>query len=319
MQQGKPGRGRIYNSITETIGDTPLVRMARLPKEAGVVADILLKLEFFNPISSVKDRIGVAMIDALESQGIITPGKSVLVEPTSGNTGIALAFVAAARGYKLILVMPETMSIERRKMLMLLGAEVVLTEGPKGMKGAIAKAHEIVAATPGAIIPQQFENPANPDIHRHTTAEEIWNDTEGKVDVVISGVGTGGTITGVGQVLKAKKPSVRMIALEPEDSPILSGGQPGPHKIQGIGAGFVPAILDRKVIDEVITISNETAFETARKAARLEGIPVGISSGAAIAAALEVGARPEMAGKTIVAIIPSFAERYLSTALFEGL
>ncbi len=319
MQQGKPGRGRIYDSITQTIGDTPLVRMARLPKEAGVKADILLKLEFFNPISSVKDRIGVAMVDALEKQGIITPGKSTLVEPTSGNTGIALAFVAAAKGYKLILVMPETMSIERRKMLMILGAEVVLTEGPKGMKGAIAKAQEIVAATPGAIIPQQFENPANPDIHRHTTAEEIWNDTEGKVDVVISGVGTGGTITGVGQVLKAKKPSVRMIALEPEDSPILSGGQPGPHKIQGIGAGFVPSILDRKVIDEVITISNETAFETARKAARVEGIPVGISSGAAIAAALEVGARPDMAGKTIVAIIPSFAERYLSTALFEGL
>ena len=319
MQQGKPGRGRIYNSITETIGDTPLVRLVRLPKEAGVKADILLKLEFFNPISSVKDRIGVAMIETLEKQGIITPGKSTLVEPTSGNTGIALAFVAAAKGYKLILVMPETFSIERRKMLLLLGAEVVLTEGPKGMKGAIAKAQEIVKATPGAIIPQQFENPANPEIHRLTTAEEIWNDTEGKVDVVISGVGTGGTITGVGQVLKAKKPSVRMIALEPEDSPVLSGGAPGPHKIQGIGAGFVPTILDRKVIDEVITISNETAFETARRAAKLEGIPVGISSGAAIAAALEVGARPDMAGKTIIAIIPSFAERDLSTALFEGL
>ena len=319
MQQGKPGRGRIYDSITQTIGDTPLVRMNRLPKEAGVKADILLKLEFFNPISSVKDRIGVAMIEAMEKQGIITPGKSTLVEPTSGNTGIALAFVAAAKGYKLILVMPETMSIERRKMLMLLGAEVVLTEGPKGMKGAIAKAHEIVQATPGAVIPQQFENPANPDIHRRTTAEEIWNDTDGKVDVVISGVGTGGTITGVGEVLKARKPGVRMIALEPEDSPVLSGGQPGPHKIQGIGAGFVPAILDRKVIDEIITISNETALETARLAAKLEGIPVGISSGAAIAAALEVGARKENEGKTIVTIIPSFAERYLSTALFEGL
>ncbi|MBV9420836.1 MAG: cysteine synthase A [Alphaproteobacteria bacterium] len=319
MQQGKPGRGRVYDSITQTIGDTPLVRLGRLTKEAGVKADVLLKLEFFNPISSVKDRIGVAMVEALEKQNIITPGKSTLVEPTSGNTGIALAFVAAAKGYRLILVMPETMSLERRKMLMLLGAEVVLTEGPKGMKGAIAKAHEIVAATPGAIIPQQFENPANPDIHRRTTAEEIWNDTDGKVDVVISGVGTGGTITGVGQVLKEKKPSVKMIALEPEDSPVLSGGAPGPHKIQGIGAGFVPAILDRKIIDEVITISNETAFETARKAARLEGVPVGISSGAAIAAALEVGARPDMAGKTIVAIIPSFAERYLSTALFEGL
>jgi cysteine synthase A len=319
MEQGKPGRGRVYNSITETIGDTPLVRLARMSKEAGVKADILLKLEFFNPISSVKDRIGVSMVEALEKQGIITAGKSTLVEPTSGNTGIALAFVAAAKGYKLILVMPESMSIERRKMLLIMGAEVVLTEAAKGMKGAIAKAQEIVARTPGAIIPQQFENPANPDIHRRTTAEEIWNDTKGAVDVVISGVGTGGTITGVGQVLKAKKPSVKMIALEPEDSPILSGGQPGPHKIQGIGAGFVPAILDRKVIDEVITISNETAFETARKAARMEGIPVGISSGAAIAAALEVGARPDMAGKTIVAIIPSFAERYLSTALFEGL
>jgi len=319
METGKPGRGRIYDSITETIGDTPLVRLVRLPKEAGVKADILLKLEFFNPIASVKDRIGVSMIESLEKQNIITPGKSTLVEPTSGNTGIALAFVAAAKGYKLILVMPESMSIERRKMLLIMGAEVVLTEAAKGMKGAIARAQEIVASTPGAIIPQQFENPANPDIHRRTTAEEIWNDTKGGVDVVISGVGTGGTITGVGQVLKAKKPSVKMIALEPEDSPILSGGQPGPHKIQGIGAGFVPAILDRKVIDEVITISNETAFETARKTARLEGIPVGISSGAAIAAALEVGARPDMAGKMIVAIIPSFAERYLSTALFEGL
>ena len=313
------GRGRIYNSITDTIGDTPLVRLARLPKEAGVKADILLKLEFFNPISSVKDRIGVSMIDALEAQGKITPGKSVLVEPTSGNTGIALAFVAAARGYRLILVMPESMSIERRKMLALLGAELVLTEAAKGMKGAIAKAQEIIAETPGAVMPQQFENPANPEIHRNTTAKEIWNDTKGGVDAVISGVGTGGTITGVGQVLKAKKPSVKMIALEPEDSPVLSGGQPGPHKIQGIGAGFVPAILDRSVIDEIITVSNETAFETARKVARLEGIPVGISSGAAIAAALEVGARPDMEGKMIVAIIPSFAERYLSTALFEGL
>ncbi|MEI9887969.1 MAG: cysteine synthase A [Rhizomicrobium sp.] len=320
MEQGKPGRGRVYDSITETIGDTPLVRLHRMPKEAGVKADILLKLEFFNPISSVKDRIGVSMIEALEKQGVLTPGKSTLVEPTSGNTGIALAFVAAAKGYKLILVMPDSMSLERRKMLSLLGAEIVLTEASKGgMRAAIARAHEIVATTPGAIIPQQFENPANPDIHRRTTAEEIWNDTKGAVDAVISGVGTGGTITGVGQALKAKKPSVRMIAVEPEDSPVLSGGQPGAHPIQGIGAGFVPAILDRKVIDEVITISNETAFETARRVARLEGIPVGISSGAAIAAALEVGARADMAGKTIVAIIPSFAERYLSTALFEGL
>jgi cysteine synthase len=315
----RPGRGRIYDSITETIGDTPLVRLARLPKEAGAKADILLKLEFFNPIGSVKDRIGVSMIEALEAQGIITPGKSTLVEPTSGNTGIALAFVAAAKGYRLILVMPESMSIERRKMLALMGAELVLTEAAKGMRGAVTRAQEIVAETPGAVMPQQFENPANPDIHRRTTAEEIWNDTDGKVDIIISGVGTGGTITGVGQVLKARKPSLRMIALEPEDSPILSGGQPGPHKIQGIGAGFVPAILDRAVIDEVVTISNETAFEMARKAARLEGIPVGISSGAAIAAALEVGARAGMEGKTIVTIIPSFAERYLSTALFEGL
>jgi cysteine synthase A len=313
------GRGRIFNSIVDTMGDTPLVRLGRMAKEAGSKADILMKLEFFNPLASVKDRIGVSMIVALEEQGLITPGKSTLVEPTSGNTGIALAFVAAAKGYRLILVMPESMSVERRKMLVLLGAELVLTDAVKGMRGAVAKAQEIVDETPGAVMPQQFENPANPEIHRRTTAEEIWNDTQGKVDVVISGVGTGGTITGVGQVLKAKKPSVRMIALEPEDSPVLSGGQPGPHKIQGIGAGFVPGILDRKVIDEIITISNETAFETARKAAKLEGIPVGISSGAAIAAALEVGIRADMAGKTIVTIIPSFAERYLSTALFEGL
>ena len=319
MSDHKPGRGRVYNSITETIGDTPLVRLTKLTKEAGVKADILLKLEFFNPIGSVKDRIGVAMIDALEKSGKISPGKSTLVEPTSGNTGIALAFAAAAKGYKLIVVMPETVSVERRKMIAILGAEIILTEAPKGMRGAIARAQEIVAATPGAVIPQQFENPANPDIHRRTTAEEIWNDTDGKVDVIISGVGTGGTITGIGQVLKQKKPSVRIIALEPEDSPVLSGGQPGPHPIQGIGAGFIPAILDRTIIDEVITIGNETAFDVARKVARMEGIPVGISSGAAIAGALEVGARPEMAGKTIVTIIPSFAERYLSTALFEGL
>ncbi len=314
-----PGRGRVYNSITETIGDTPLVRLNRLAIEKDVGAKLLAKLEFFNPIASVKDRIGVAMIDALEKAGKISPGRGVLVEPTSGNTGIALAFVAAARGYKLILVMPESMSIERRKMLALLGAELVLTPAPQGMKGAIAKANEIVAATPGAFIPQQFENPANPEIHRRTTAEEIWNDTEGGVDIVVSGVGTGGTITGVGQVLKAKKPSVRIVAVEPEDSPILSGGAPGPHKIQGIGAGFVPAILDREVIDEVVTVGNQTAFDTARLVARLEGVPVGISSGAALAAAIDVGRRPENKGKQIVVIIPSFAERYLSTALFEGL
>jgi cysteine synthase A len=315
----KPGRGRIFNSITETIGDTPLVRIHRMTEEAGVKADVLLKLEFFNPLASVKDRIGVGMIEALEEQGAITPGKSTLVEPTSGNTGIALAFVAAAKGYRLILVMPESMSIERRKMLLIMGAELELTDAAKGMKGAIARAQELIAQIPDAVIPQQFENPANPDIHRRTTAEEIWNDTEGKVDIVISGVGTGGTITGVGQVLKARKPSVQMIALEPEDSAVLSGGPAGPHKIQGLGAGFVPAILDQKVIDEIITISNETALETARQTAKLEGIPVGISSGAAIAAALEVGARPGNEGKTIVAVIPSFAERYLSTALFEGL
>jgi cysteine synthase A len=319
METGKPGRGRIYDSITQTIGDTPLVRLARMPKDAGVKADILLKLEFFNPIASVKDRIGVAMIETLENQGVISPGKNLIVEPTSGNTGIALAFVAAAKGYELVLVMPDSMSLERRKMLMLLGAKIELTEAAKGMKGAIARAQEIVTTTPGAIMPQQFENPANSEIHRTTTAQEIWNDTKGGVDIVIAGVGTGGTITGVGQVLKAKKPSVRMIALEPEDSAVLSGGPPGPHKIQGLGAGFVPSILDRKVIDEVITISNETALSTARKVAKEEGIPVGISSGAAVAAALEVGARPENAGKMIVAIIPSFAERYLSTPLFEGL
>jgi len=314
-----PGRGKIYASITDTIGDTPLVSMNRIAKEKGVVAQLLAKLEFFNPISSVKDRIGVAMIDALEAQGKISPGRGVLVEPTSGNTGIALAFVAAARGYRLILVMPESMSIERRKMLALLGAELVLTPAAQGMKGAIARANEIVNETPGAVMPQQFENPANPEIHRRTTAEEIWNDTRGEVDIVVSGVGTGGTITGVGEVLKARKPSVRMVAVEPEDSPVLAGGAPGPHKIQGIGAGFIPAILDRSVIDEIIAVGNQTAFDTARLVARIEGIPVGISSGAAVAAAIDVGRRPGNAGKSIVVIIPSFAERYLSTALFEGL
>ncbi|MFC6494596.1 cysteine synthase A [Ancylobacter dichloromethanicus] len=314
----KPGRGRVYNSITETIGDTPLVQLNRLPAERGVKARILAKLEFFNPIGSVKDRIGVSMIEALEEAGVIKAG-TVLVEPTSGNTGIALAFVAAARGYRLILVMPESMSVERRKMLALLGAELVLTPAAQGMRGAVARAEELVKELPDAIIPQQFRNPANPAVHRRTTAEEIWNDTDGAVDIVISGVGTGGTITGLGQVLKPRKPGLRLVAVEPEDSPVLSGGPPGPHKIQGIGAGFVPEVLDRSVIDEVVTVGNQTSFETARAVARLEGIPVGISSGAAIAAALEVGARPENEGKTIVVIIPSFAERYLSTALFEGL
>ncbi len=313
------GRGRIYDSITDTIGNTPLVRLNRIAADRGVRAEILAKLEFFNPLGSVKDRIGVSMIDAMERSGRITPGQTTLVEATSGNTGIALAFVAAARGYKLTLVMPESMSVERRKMLALLGAELVLTPAAQGMKGALARADEIIAATPGAIMAQQFDNGANPEIHRQTTAEEVLADTGGKLDVFIAGVGTGGTITGVGEVLKRRLPGVRVIAVEPEDSPVLSGGSPGPHKIQGIGAGFVPSILDRGVIDEVVTVSNQTSFDTARLVARTEGIPVGISSGAAIAAALEVGARPGMEGKRIVVIIPSFAERYLSTALFDGL
>jgi cysteine synthase A len=314
-----PGRGRIYNSITETIGDTPLVRLDKIAKLKGVKANLLAKLEFFNPIASVKDRIGVAMIDALEHEGKIKPGETTLIEPTSGNTGIALAFVCAARGYKLTLVMPESMSIERRKMLLLLGAEIVLTPAPQGMKGAIARAHELIAETPGAIMPQQFENPANPEIHRRTTAEEIWNDTKGEIDAFIAGVGTGGTITGVGETLKPRRPSLKIIAVEPEDSPVLSGGAPGLHKIQGLGAGFVPPILDTAILDEIVTVGNQTSFDHARLLARLEGIPGGISSGAAVAAAIEVGLRPEYEGKNIVLIIPSFAERYLSTALFDGL
>ncbi|NWE53488.1 cysteine synthase A [Brevundimonas sp. P7753] len=314
----KAGRGRVYDSIIDTIGDTPLVRLPNLTAELAPKATVLAKLEFFNPLASVKDRIGVAMIEALERAGKIRPG-SILVEPTSGNTGIALAFVAASKGYKLILVMPESMSIERRKMLALLGAELVLTPAEKGMKGAIGMAQEILDRTPGAVSPSQFENPANPAIHEVSTAEEIWNDTAGAVDIVIAGVGTGGTITGVGHALKLKRPSVKMIAVEPTASPVLSGGAPGPHKIQGIGAGFVPSIVDRAVIDGVEQVSNDEAFDMARKAARVEGLPVGISSGAALVAAFRLAALDEHAGKTIVAIIPSFAERYLSTALFEGL
>lgn len=310
--------GEIYDDITQTIGGTPLVRFSRIAADAGVEAEICGKLEFFNPIASVKDRIGVSMIDDLEASGRLKPG-GVLIEPTSGNTGIALAFTAAARGYRLILCMPESMSIERRKMLALLGAELELSDAGRGMPGAIARAEELAAEIPGAIIPQQFANPANPAIHMKTTAEEIWTDTAGKIDYFVSGVGTGGTITGVGRVLKERNPDVKIVAVEPEDSPILSGGAPGPHKIQGIGAGFVPDILDRDVIDEVLTIGNETAFDTARKLATMEGVPGGISSGAAIAAAIELAERPGMAGKRIVAILPSFAERYLSTALFDGL
>ncbi len=314
----RQGRGKIFDSILDTMGDTPLVRLPRLSAELGAKATVLAKLEFFNPLSSVKDRIGISMIEWLENEGKLKPGGTI-IEATSGNTGIALAFVAAAKGYKCILVMPESMSIERRKMLLLLGATLDLTPAEKGMRGAVNRAEELLAETPGAVIPHQFDNQANPLIHRISTAEEIWNDTDGAVDVVVSGVGTGGTISGVGEVLKEKKPSVKMIAIEPEASPILSGGEPGPHKIQGIGAGFVPSVLDRAIIDGVETVSNDAAFAMARKSARLEGLPVGISSGAALEVAFRLAAQDEYAGKTIVAIIPSFAERYLSTALFEGL
>ena len=311
-------RGKIYNNITETIGATPLVRLNRLPEQYDVSAEILLKLEFFNPMASVKDRIGVAMIEDLENRGLLNE-ISVIVEPTSGNTGIALAFACAAKGYRLILCMPESMSIERRKMLLLLGAELELTPAELGMKGAIAKAEELITNLDNAVMPQQFDNPANPEIHRNTTAQEILADTDGQLDAVISGVGTAGTLTGIGNILKQHNPSIKIYAVEPEDSPVLSGGDPGPHKIQGIGAGFKPGNLDEALIDGVVTIGNETAFETARRLAKTEGIPGGISSGAATAAALEIAALPEMAGKRIVTIIPSFAERYLSTALFEGL
>ncbi|GJE73708.1 MULTISPECIES: cysteine synthase A [Methylorubrum] len=314
----KPGHGRVYGSITETIGNTPLVRLNRLTKERGVDAEILLKLEFFNPIASVKDRIGVNMIDALEASGRLKPG-GTLVEPTSGNTGIALAFVAAARGYRLILVMPETMSLERRKMLAFLGAQLELTPGAKGMKGAIARAEELLAEIDGAVMPQQFANPANPEIHRKTTAEEIWNDTDGKLDAFVAGVGTGGTVTGVGEVLKPRLPGLKVFAVEPVDSPVISGGQPGPHKIQGIGAGFIPENLHTDILDGVLQVTNQQAVDTARDLAKLEGIPGGISTGGNVAAALELASRPEFQGKRIVTVACSFAERYISSVLFEGI
>ncbi|MGQ0582408.1 MAG: cysteine synthase A [Reyranella sp.] len=312
-------RGRIYNDITETVGATPLVRLNRLPKRDGIKAEILAKLEFFNPLASVKDRIGLAMIDAAEKTGKIVPGVSTLIEPTSGNTGIGLAFVAAARGYSIILTMPDSMSIERRKMLAILGARLELTPREKGINGAIARAEELLKTIPNSFMPQQFQNPANPAVHRRTTAEEIFKDTGGKLDFFVAGVGTGGTITGVGQVLKPRLPGLKVVAVEPAASQVLAGGTHSPHPIQGIGAGIIPDILDRSVIDEIIAIDNDAAFKTARDMAALEGIPVGISSGAAVAAALRIGARPDSAGKRIVVIIPSFAERYVSTPLFEGL
>lgn len=313
-----PGRGHTYASILETVGNTPLVRLNRIADKHGAKAEIYAKLEFFNPLSSVKDRIALSMVEAAEREGLLKPD-SVLVEPTSGNTGIALAFVCAAKGYKLILTMPETMSVERRKMLRILGAQLELTPGSKGMRGAIEKAEEIVASNPNALMLQQFKNLANPYIHARTTALEVWNDTQGKVDIFVSGVGTGGTITGAGDVLKQKKAGVRIVAVEPEDSPVLSGGNPGPHKIQGLGAGFVPDVLKREFIDEVITIGNQRAFDVARELATLDGIPAGISSGATVAAALDIAQREENAGKVIVVIVASPAERYISTDLFADL
>ncbi len=311
-------RKRLYNNVLETVGATPMVKLNRLAEKFDAKAEVYAKLEFFNPLSSVKDRIALSMVEAAEAAGAITKD-TILVEPTSGNTGIALAFVCAAKGYKLVLTMPESMSIERRKMLKILGAELELTPAAKGMRGAIEKAEELVANNTNAIMLQQFNNPANPQIHTQTTAIEIWEDTEGKIDAVVAGVGTGGTITGCAQVLKPKNPNIKMIAVEPEASPVLSGGNPGPHKIQGIGAGFVPGVLQLDLVDEIIQVSNENAFATARLAATLEGLAVGISSGATIWAALQVAARPDMAGKRIAVIVASPAERYISTDLFADL
>jgi cysteine synthase len=312
------GRGRVYNDITETIANTPLVRLAKIKAASGAKADILLKLEFFNPLSSVKDRIGVSMIDRLEADGRITPGKTTLVEPTSGNTGIALAFVAAARGYRMILTMPESMSVERRKILIHLGAELVLTPKEGGMGAAIAKAEELLKEIPGSVQPSQFENPANPLVHEQTTALEIWNDTGGQIDALVSGVGTGGTITGCGRVLKARNPALKVFAVEPSTSAVLSGEPKGVHKIQGIGAGFIPAVLDRSIIDEIIKIPSEAAFDTARWLAKTEGIPGGISTGANVAAAIIVASRPDMVGKTVVTFACSSAERYYTSDLFPA-
>jgi cysteine synthase len=313
----KPGRGRVYGSILETIGNTPLVRIGKLAAEAGCQAEVLAKLEFFNPVSSVKDRIAVSMLEAMEAAETIGPG-SVIVEPTSGNTGIGLAFACAAKGYRCILTMPDSFSIERRRLMRFFGAELVLTPREKGIGGAIEKAKEIIAATPTAVMPWQFGHPANPEIHRRTTAEEIWRDTNGVVDAVVLGVGTGGTLTGVGEVLKARNPDIRIIAVEPENSPVLSGGKHSPHMIQGIGAGFIPEVLDTKLIDEVLLVSNQDAIETARRLALRDGIPAGISSGAALACAMRVAKRGEMKGRTVVTLLPDAAERYVSTALFEG-
>ncbi|WP_306141914.1 cysteine synthase A [Roseibium sp. MMSF_3412] len=314
----KPGRGRVYNSILETIGNTPLVRISRLATEAGCKAELLAKLEFFNPAASVKDRIAVALLEAMEAGGTIGPG-SVIVEPTSGNTGIGLAFACAAKGYRCILTMPDGFSLERRKMIRAFGAELVLTPGDGGMNAAIEKANEIAAQTEGAVMPGQFVNPANPGVHRRTTAEEIWNDTNGVVDAVVLGVGTGGTLTGVADLLKSRNGEIRIIAVEPEESPVLSGGPHTPHQIQGIGAGFVPDVLETDLIDEVVTVSNQSAMETARSLALKEGIPAGISSGAAMYCALKLGRREQMKGRTIVTVLPSGAERYLSTGLFEDI